>query len=225
MSRSGLTEWLDAAGRIPRITPAQEIMLGRQVQAAASLPATGRTPEQERIAKRGLRAQQRLTTANLRLVWSVVMGTPTRPSKYVRRVPPDQLPDLLQMGAEGMFHAASKFDPEAGCRFSTYAAWWIRERCQHHLDRATRAIRIPTTLTNAARKLPRVQSLLQQQLGRMPTAAELAEALNLSETEAELLVERLQPVLSLDCEVDNSSFGDLIADQIAGCESSFTVQL
>lgn len=208
MTASELKAWLDAAARIPRITPAQEIMLGRQVQAAQALPAKGRTVEQQRIALCGLRARQRLTEANLRLVWRIV------DKSYRPHVPAHVLPDLLQMGAEGVFHAASKFNPEAGYRFSTYAACWIRERCQKELDTMGRTIRVPTTLTNSARKLPRVQADLMQRLGRLPTAAELAAALTLSELETRLLLQRLQPVASLDQmrgKNDDCRLGDLVA--------------
>lgn len=214
MARSELTQWLDAAGRIPRITPAQEIMLARQVQAAQRVPAVDRTAEDERVARRGLKACQRLTDANLRLVWRIVIGTPQRPSAYSRCVPAHVLPDLLQVGAEGVFHAASKFNPEAGYRFSTYAAFWIRERCQKELDTMGRPIRVPTTLTNAARKLPRVRERLLERLGRMPTVEELASALPLTTVETKLLVQRLQPLASLDevCGIDSDcTLADLVA--------------
>jgi len=209
MAASELNAWLDAAARIPRITPAQEIMLARQVQAAQALPATGRSAEQERAARRGLRAQQRLTEANLRLVWRIV------DKSYRPVVPAHVLPDLLQMGAEGVFHAASKFNPEAGYKFSTYAACWIRERCQKELDKMGRPIRVPTTLTNAARKLPRVQAALLQRLGRPATVAELAAALPLSEVETRLLLQRLQPVASLDQQVCGRDGDCLLGDLVA----------
>jgi RNA polymerase sigma factor (sigma-70 family) len=190
-----LQAWLDGAGRIPRITPEQEILLGRQVQAAAGLPREGRTAEQERIARRALRAQQRLAEANLRLVFRIVEG------QYGRLVSAHQLTDLLQVGAEGCFHAASKFDPEAGYRFSTYAANWIRQRCQQELDKMGRPIRAPSTIAPQLRRLSRVRAELEQEHQRPATVPELAEALRLGEEEVRLALERLRPMASLDQQV------------------------
>lgn len=209
-----LTTWLNAAGRIPRITPAQEIILAREVQAARELPATGRSPEQERIARRALKAQRRLTEANLRLVYRIVFNS------YSPSVRPDELTDLLQVGAEGCFHAASKFDPEAGYRFSTYASFWIRERCQQEMDRHGRVIRVPSTLAKTARRFHKVRIRLEQKLQRSPTVEELAEALPLRLSETRLLIERLQPMASLDQIYGEN--GCSLADLI--CDTSLTVQ-
>ena len=190
-----LQAWLDGAGRIPRVTPEQEILLGRQVQAAAGLPQEGRTAEEERIARRALRAQQRLAEANLRLVFRIVE------SQYGRMVQAHQLMDLLQVGAEGCFHAASKFNPESGYRFSTYAANWIRQRCQQELDKMGRPIRAPSTIAPQLRRLSRVRAELEQQHQRPPTVQELADALRLGEEEVRLALERLRPMASLDQQV------------------------
>lgn len=213
MASPELTEWLEAANRVPRISAAQEIMLARVIQHAIGT-------SDERLKQRGLKAQQRLATANLRLVWCVVMGSPKRPSSYRRSVPDHQLADLLQVGAEGVFHAASKFDPEAGYKFSTYAAIWIRERCQKELDRMIRPIRAPTTLANAVRRFDRVRAALGQGLGRQPTVEELATELQVSESEVRLMAERLQPVASLDqiCGDGDCSLEDLIAAPLQGVE-------
>lgn len=192
--------WLDAAARVPLLTHEEEIILGRQVQAAI-----GSTDRQ--VLRRAHRARERLATANLRLVFRVA-------EPYRRSVPDHGFLDLLQAGAEGVMHAASKFDPSKGWRFSTYSAWWIRQRIQVELDKNSRTIRAPSTITPQLRRLPRVRQQLTAQLGRPPTVDELADGLQLSPAEVVTALQRARPPTSLDqvlSDDDNTTIGDLQA--------------
>jgi RNA polymerase sigma factor (sigma-70 family) len=125
-SRRGtsLERWSRQAAAIPRLTPVEELHLARLVQRAQRPKAsTG-----DRRA--GLRARQRMVSANLRLVLKIA-------SSYRQRLWASwlQLDDLVQEGCLGLNRAAEKFDPEAGCRFSTYAFIWIRQAMHHALLR------------------------------------------------------------------------------------------
>lgn len=200
--------WLDAAGRVRLLTPEEEILLGRQVRAARGIdPATANPAERLKL-KRAKRATDRLVSANLRLVYR--LATP-----YRRLVPDHQFLDLLQAGAEGVLHAAGKFNPEAGYKFSTYCAWWIRQRIQIELDWHSRTIRVPTTICPQLRKLPRVRQELTAQLGRPPNVQELAAALGLAPQEVATALERARAPASLDQplsdEEDGATLGDLQA--------------
>lgn len=191
--------WLDAAGRVPLLTAAEEITLGRFVQAAAGIDQDSTDPDHKRALRRAQRARERLCSANLRLVYTVAKG-------YRSLVPDHQFLDLLQAGAEGVLHAAGKFDPELGYKFSTYAAIWIRQRIQIELDRHGRVIRAPSTITPRLRRLPRVRQLLTQRLGREPSVEELATGLGMAPAELLLALQRAGPTASLDqCLVDGDT--------------------
>jgi RNA polymerase primary sigma factor len=183
--------WLDAAGRVPLLTTAEEITLGRWVQAAAGIDQDSTDPDHQRALRRAQRARARLCSANLRLVYTVAKG-------YRSLVPDHQFLDLLQAGAEGVLHAAGKFDPELGYKFSTYSAIWIRQRIQIELDRHSRTIRAPSTITPRLRRLPRVRQLLTQELGREPSLEELATGLGMAPGELLLARQRAGPTVSLD---------------------------
>ena len=201
--------WLDAAGRVRLLTPEEEILLARQIRAAQGIEPSTTNPQELQRLKRAKRATDRLVSANLRLVYRLV--TP-----YRRLVPDHQFLDLLQAGSEGVLHAAGKFNPESGYKFSTYCAWWIRQRVQIELDWHSRTIRVPTTITPQLRKLPRVRQQLTAQLGRPPNVEELAAALALSPQEVATALERARTPASLDQplsdgEEDGATLGDLQA--------------
>jgi RNA polymerase sigma factor (sigma-70 family) len=214
MSSSDVTRWLNDAARIPLLTKSQEILLGRKVCAWKALPPDGSGLEHKRITDSGIKAQQRLTASNLRLVWKIVTG------KYGTRMPTDDLLDLLQAGATGLHRAAFLFDPEKGYAFSTYAKTWILESCQRWQDNYSRPIRVPTTLTNTARRLPKVRAELYRHLHREPTLSELAAGLNKPVPEIALLIQRMRPVSSLDQPM-HSSVDCTLADTIAAPASSW----
>ncbi|NBW17544.1 MAG: sigma-70 family RNA polymerase sigma factor [Caulobacteraceae bacterium] len=128
-----MQSYLASIGRVPLLTPAEEIQLGNQVQAAAALvDRTDPTPDERRALRAGQRAKKRMIEANLRLVVAVS-----------RRYPHDGLDqiDLIQEGTIGLVRAVEKFDPGRGYKFSTYAFWWIRQAMQRALDQQSR---VPT---------------------------------------------------------------------------------
>jgi RNA polymerase sigma factor (sigma-70 family) len=107
--------WVEAAKRAPLLTPAEEIHLGGLVQAWQRHP-DGPDGAPEAVKRRGLRARNRMVSANLRLVASFVQA----------RSHDGPLVDRFQSGTLGLIRAAERFDPERGYRFSTLAYWWLR---------------------------------------------------------------------------------------------------
>lgn len=114
---------------------------------------------------------QELVTKNLRFVVSVA-------KKYQNRGLP--LVDLIGEGNIGLLTAARKFDPDHGVKFISYAVWWIRQAIQAALARCGRTVRIPLNRTADLARIVRASETLRQELGREPTAEELAEAVGLS---------------------------------------------
>jgi RNA polymerase primary sigma factor len=160
-------------------------------------------------AKQGDRqARNVLTLANLKLVATIA-------KRYEDRGLP--LIDLLQEGSIGLMTAVKKFDPKMGHRFSTYAAWWIREAITRALSNKSRIVRLPVHLNELMTKVRRVRSQLAVRLGRQPSTQEIAIDLEESLDKVERALNCSQPCLSLDQKVSTSedegcTLGDTIVD-------------
>jgi len=114
------------------------------------------------------RARKRLIECNLRLVVSVA-------KKY--RGMGLSFEDLIQEGNPGLVGAVEKFDPDRGFRFSTYATWWIGQAVVRAVADKARTIRVPMHMGEKLRKITRTHNELSAELGRDPTAEEVAQRL------------------------------------------------
>jgi RNA polymerase sigma factor (sigma-70 family) len=186
-SRANLAVYFQEIARIPLLTAAEEVALGRRVQAGDES------------------AKQRMVEANLRLVVQIAR-------RYRNRGLP--LPDLIEEGNIGLLRAVEKFDPERGARFSTYATWWIRQAVTRALANQARTIRLPVHVEMLLGRYTKEHQRLTQELRRTPTSEELAKALGTTEDQvAELEELRVQP-LSLDVPAtpERPRLSDIIPD-------------
>jgi RNA polymerase primary sigma factor len=207
--------YLATIGRIPLLTPAEEIELGNQVQAMMTLTEDGSktfedhelTGKQRRMLRIGRRAKERMMKANLRLVVSVA-------KKYQGKGL--ELLDLIQEGSLGLERAVEKFDPTRGYKFSTYAFWWIRQSMTRAIACQSRTIRLPVHLSERLTTIRKVSLDLAHKLGAMPSRVEIAEAMDIPLDELDSLLRQALTTSSLDAPVNGeegrSFLGDLIAD-------------
>ncbi|HXF68675.1 MAG TPA: RNA polymerase sigma factor RpoD [Thermoflexus sp.] len=214
-SDDSLGLYLKEVGRIPLLTPEEEIALAQRIergrQAERRLAQGNLSPEERRrleeIAADGRAAQDHMILANTRLVISVA-------KKYIGRGLP--LSDLIQEGNIGLIRAVQKFDWRRGHKFSTYATWWIRQAVTRAIADQSRTIRVPVHMGDQINKLLRTQQQLAQELGRDPTVEEMAEAMGVSPSHVEQLLQMARQPISIETPVDEeeeSVLGDFIEDR------------
>jgi len=142
------------------------------------------TAEQEKQLARRVRehsdpiAREQMVQANLRLVVKIAKDYSS---------PGMTLGDLVAEGNLGLMRAVEDFDPDAGVRFSTYAAWWIKQAIKRAMIQSGQSIRIPAYLAKLIRKWRRAASDMETSLGRPPTVTEMAKKLGINAKRAELV--------------------------------------
>jgi RNA polymerase primary sigma factor len=190
-SDTGLNRYVREIGRIPLLTPKQEVDLAGKIK------------------KGDAAARERMINSNLRLVVTIAhdyanLGLP--------------LLDLISEGNIGLTKAVERFDPAKGAKLSTYAAWWIKQSIKRALANQSKTIRIPVHLGAKLAKVRRVSLQMSDELGREPTDDELAEEIGItSEKVARLRSVGIRPA-SLDAPIgddDSTEFAETVGDEEA----------
>ncbi|MBG6067209.1 RNA polymerase sigma factor SigB [Micromonospora ureilytica] len=206
--------YLNGIGRTKLLTAAQEVDLARRIEAGlfADEKLTTCTPvsaelraDLELIVAEGRAAKDHLLEANLRLVVSIAKRYTGRGMAFL---------DLIQEGNLGLIRAVEKFDYAKGYKFSTYATWWIRQAITRAMADQARTIRIPVHMVEQVNRMVRARRELAVTLGREPTVAEVARALEIPEIQVIELISYDREPVSLDQTVGDdgeSALGDFVA--------------
>ncbi|WP_412099109.1 RNA polymerase sigma factor SigB [Micromonospora ureilytica] len=206
--------YLNGIGRTKLLTAAQEVDLARRIEAglfadeklATCTPVSAELrADLELIVAEGRAAKDHLLEANLRLVVSIAKRYTGRGMAFL---------DLIQEGNLGLIRAVEKFDYAKGYKFSTYATWWIRQAITRAMADQARTIRIPVHMVEQVNRMVRARRELAVTLGREPTVAEVASALEIPEIQVIELISYDREPVSLDQTVGDdgeSALGDFVA--------------
>ncbi len=175
MRDHGLDTYLTDINEVPLLSPEQEIELA------------------ERVQQGDMAAREHMIRANLRLVVSIAKNYVNRGLSFM---------DLIEEGNIGLMKAVEKFDPEAGCRFSTYATWWIKQGIRRALVNTVKTVRVPSYMSEIVSRWKATAMELNYRLGRQATSAEVAEELDLPENNWDVVRETVlansQPTFSMN---------------------------
>jgi RNA polymerase primary sigma factor len=191
MTTDSLQLFLKDIGKVRLLTAQEEVDLAK------------------RIERGDLDAKQKMVESNLRLVVSIAKNYRNQGLPFL---------DLIQEGTLGLVRAAEKFDYRKGFKFSTYATWWIRQAIARALADKARTIRIPVHVVEKLNKIGRAERKLVTELGREPTAEEIAEVTGIDPEEVDSIKRSAQAPVSLEKPVgdeEESEFGQFIADERA----------
>ena len=151
-------------------------------------------------------AKQEMITRNLRLVVSVA-----REFSYLGL----PLTDLIQEGNIGLMRAVDKFDYRRNLKFSTYAIWWIKQAMRRAVFEQSALIRIPEYMYESGRRVAKGQQELTSALGRLPTAQEIAQHLDMPVARVERSLELVREPVSLDRPLwddETRTLGEVLSD-------------
>ena len=171
---NSLSIYLSEISKIPLLSPKEELRVTRLV------------------LKGDTEARRLIIVSNLRLVVSIA-------KKYLYYGLP--LLDLIEEGNLGLMKAAERFDPERGCKFSTYATWWIRQAVTRALSNFGRTVRIPVYVTDNITRYKKTAERLYIKTGKKPEVEEMAQEMGIKVKEAEKLrsfVDSVSPLENLD---------------------------
>ena len=178
-----LDKYLQEIGEVPLISPEEEIELAKRIRFGDA------------------EALEKLTKANLRFVVSVAKQYQNQGLS---------LGDLINEGNLGLIKAASRFDETRGFKFISYAVWWIRQAILQALAEQSRVVRLPLNRVGDLNKISRVLSLLEQEFEREPSAAEIANELEMTLFEVYDILKISSKHISLDAPFNNDEENRLL---------------
>jgi len=219
--------YLKEIGKVPLLSAELEVEMAKRIEAGneaaahlaahalaeaeggphANLLSSADQSRDRRLVRKGQQGKEVLIEANLRLVVSIAKRYRNRGLAFL---------DLIQEGNLGLMRAVDKFDYSKGFKFSTYATWWIRQAITRAIADQARTIRIPVHMVETINKVVWAQRQLLQELGREPTAEEVAQRVEFPIERVREIQRINQDTVSLEQPVgeeDDFSLSDLIEDR------------
>lgn len=184
-----LEKYLNEISKLPLVTPEEEAELAKQIRQGDEI------------------ALEKLTKANLRFVVSV--------SKQYQGQGLT-LSDLINEGNVGLIKAAQRFDETKGFKFISYAVWWIRQSIMLAIVEQSRLVRLPLNKVGSYTKLNRMAHKLEQEFEREPTMEELAEVMNLKESDIKDITLGSGRHISMDAPISNDGEESTMLDMLEG---------
>ena len=179
----------------------------KEIQKSTLLTASEERELAEKIARGDMAARDRMIESNLRLVVKIS-------KRYMNRGLP--FLDLIEEGNMGLIKAVERFKVSKGCRFSTYATWWVRQSIERALVNQSRTIRLPVHVADDINKLVKISRELLQRLKREPTTEEVAAAMGVEPAYVSRMSVLLKKTYSIEHPMgDNSDYSliDTIEDK------------
>lgn len=184
---ASLDKYLQEIGKVELITAEMEVELAQRIKAGDQA------------------ALEKLTKANLRFVVSVAKQYQNQGLT---------LPDLINEGNLGLIKAAQRFDETRGFKFISYAVWWIRQSILQALAEQSRIVRLPLNKIGSINKINKAYASLEQEHERAPSAEEIANVLEMSETDVKESMRNSGRHVSMDAplvEGEDSSLYDVLS--------------
>lgn len=214
VSIDGVHDYLKGLQRSsPLLSAAEEVDIARAIEVgqlardrldAGNLPDGSSVAELSELVALGERAHRRLIESNLRLVVSMAR-------RWGSTLDAFDFADIIQAGNIGLLEAVTRFDFAKGYKFSTYAAWWIRNSIQN-CQRETRTIRLAHNVWIKHRYILQSESDIQAEFGRPATTEEVATRAGVKPSLVRLLRCTGVEPMSLNVTYDGGEFGDGLPD-------------
>lgn len=155
----------------PALSPDSINIYFREIKKYKLLNAQEEIALAKKVSKGDMDARRHMIEANLRLVVNIA-------KKYMNRGLPFQ--DLIDEGNIGLIKAVERFKATMGCRFSTYATYWIRQTIERALANKGNMIRLPIHIVTDMSKMERAAREFRVRSNREPNSVELSEKTGLS---------------------------------------------
>ncbi len=192
LSRGGLGWYLEQITQTPLLSVQQEQQLARRVR-----------EHNDPVAR------EQMIQANLRLVVNIA-------KRYAKGGV--SLADLVAEGNLGLLRAVEEFKPDAGVRFSTYAAWWIKQSVKRLMINGGQPVCIPAYMAQQVTKWRRAVRQLEETLSRQPTLEEVAQKLRISPKKAAMIAQGIKAVNSPTqmASEESQALGEMLDSQPGG---------
>lgn len=197
-------------GAVRKHTPSAISIYLSEIRKTDLLSASQEKTLARRIRGGDGEARERMIESNLRLVVKIA-------KRYMHRGLP--LLDLIEEGNLGLIRAVERFEAEKGCRFSTYATWWIRQAIERALVNQSNTVRLPVHIADEIARMHRVASEMRKSAGEEPQLEQLADAMGAPATYVLRLLGFARRTFSLDQPLGDDtdySLQDTLEDPQAG---------